>query len=481
MLLNSVARKIVFLAVILPLYSVCMVASGWGSEIQSQVVVDTQTPQTLELAVGKLGKIRSNKPIKRSFIANPEIAEIIYSKTQSPKWVFCSAKSPGTTQLTLWDEKNNIIAIYDIMVSADLSRLKMSLHEIFPGEAIRVIPSNDYITLSGTISGAGRLSNVLALAEAYAPGKVINLLQVGGIQQVMLEVRIAEMSRNLGKRLGVNFNWMNNTTMGLSLLDQITQLPNTDAGFPTDPLVVSPNVNAIFSYFSGSHQWTAFIDAMKEEGLVEILAKPTLVSLSGQTASFLAGGEFPVPVPQDRNVTIDWKDFGIGLNFTPTVLDDGTISMHVAPEVSELDFTTAVTLAGFVVPGLTTRKTSTVVELKDGQSFAIAGLLKNVIREKINKFPILGDIPILGALFRSSSYQKNETELVVIVTPHLVKPFNAGELPLPTDSFVEPDDYEFFMLGLLEGRGKDQVDDVASLPQPSKKGLEGDFGYIVPE
>ncbi|MCJ7602211.1 MAG: pilus assembly protein N-terminal domain-containing protein, partial [Desulfobulbaceae bacterium] len=169
--------------------------------MQSQIVVDTQTPQTLELAVGKLGKIRSDKPIFRSFIANPEIAEIIYSNTQSPQWVFCSAKSPGATQLTLWDEQNNIIGIYDIVVAADLASLKTSLHDIFPGEDIRVIPSNDYITLSGTISGAGRLSHVLALAEAYAPGKVINLLQVGGIQQVMLEVRIAEMSRSLGKRL----------------------------------------------------------------------------------------------------------------------------------------------------------------------------------------------------------------------------------------------------------------------------------------
>ncbi|MCJ7603472.1 MAG: type II and III secretion system protein family protein, partial [Desulfobulbaceae bacterium] len=464
---------------ILTLYGLCMVTPGWGSGIQAQIVVDTQTPQALELVVGKLGKIRSDKPILRSFIANPEIAEIIYSKTQSPKWVFCSAKLPGTTQLTLWDEQNNIIGIYDIMVSADLASLKTSLHDIFPGEDIRVIPSNDYITLSGTISGAGRLSHVLALAEAYAPGKVINLLQVGGIQQVMLEVRIAEMSRSLGKRLGVNFNWMNDTTIGLSLLDQITKLPPD--GFPENPLVVSPGVNAIFSYFSGSHQWTAFLDAMKEEGLIEILAKPTLVSLSGQNASFLAGGEFPVPVPDEDGLAIEWKDFGVGLNFTPTVLDNGTISMKVAPEVSELDYSTALTLQGYVVPGLTTRRTSTVVELKDGQSFAIAGLLKNVIREKIHKFPLLGDIPILGALFRSSSFQKNETELVVIVTPHLVKPFNAGEQPLPTDSFVEPDDYEFYMLGLLEGRGGNQVDDAASVLQPSKKGLEGDFGYIVPE
>jgi pilus assembly protein CpaC len=226
---------------------------------------------------------------------------------------------------------------------------------------------------------------------------------------------------------------------------------------------------------------TAFIDAMKEEGLVEILAKPTLIALSGQSASFLAGGEFPVPIPSRDGISIDWKNFGVGLNFTPTVLDEGTISMHVAPEVSELDYTTAINLAGYVVPGLTTRRTSTVVELKDGQSFAIAGLLKNNVREKIQKFPLLGDLPILGALFRSSSYQNNETELVVIVTPHLVKPFNAGQQPLPTDSFVAPDDYEFYMLGIMEGRGGSQVDAAVNLPQSSQKGLEGNFGYIVPE
>lgn len=466
----------IFLLAAVSFYGPWLAVPAWSGAVQTQVVAG-QTQRPLELVVGTLGKIRSTTPVARAYIADPEVAEIIYSKNQSSDWVFCSAKAPGTTQLTLWDEKNTIIGIYNINVAADLTRLKKNLHDIFPNENIRVFPSHDFITLTGTVSGAGTISHVLELAESYAPGKVINLLQVGGIQQVMLEVRIAEMSRTIGEEMGVNFNWMTDNTIGLSLLDQITQLPKD--GFPENALEVSSSVNAIFSYFSGSKMWTLLIDAMKEEGLIQILAKPTLISLSGQPAHFLAGGEFPVPVPDDDGIGVEWREFGVRLNFTPTVLDDGIISMNVSPEVSELDYTSAISISGYVVPGLTTRKTSTRVELKDGQSFAIAGLLNNTVREKIHKFPLLGDIPILGALFRSSSFQKDETELVIVVTPHLVKPFYAESQPLPTDSFVAPDSFEFNMLGLMEGRKR--ADDKAVVPQPPKKGLEGDFGYIIPE
>lgn len=470
--------KIFFGVAVFFLNVLWLTAPAWSAAVQTEVVMEGQKEQSLGLVVGKLGKIKSSKPVVRSFVANPEVAEIIYSKNQSPNWVFCSAKAPGTTQLTLWDEKNIIIGTYNIIVSADLTRLKKNLHDIFPGENIRVFPSNDFITLAGTVSGTGTIGQILDLAESYAPGKVINLLQVGGIQQVMLEVRVAEMSKSIGKKMGVNFNWMTDNTMGLSLLDQITQLP--EDGFPENALVVSPSVNAIFSYFSGSEMWTLLIDAMKEDGLIKILAKPTLISLSGQPAHFLAGGEFPVPVPDDDGIGVEWKEFGVRLNFTPTVLNDGVISMKVSPEVSEVDYTTAMSISGYVVPGLTTRKASTRVELRDGQSFAIAGLLNNTVREKIHKFPVLGDIPILGALFRSSEFRKDETELVIVVTPHLVKPMNAAsQQPLPTDSFVEPNDYEFYMGGLLEGRGR--AAGKAAGPQLPQKGLEGNFGYIIPE
>jgi pilus assembly protein CpaC len=217
---------------------------------------------------------------------------------------------------------------------------------------------------------------------------------------------------------------------------------------------------------------------LKEEGLLKVLAEPTLITLSGKAANFLAGGEFPVPVPQSSaaggtTITIEYKPFGVGLNFTPTVLSNKKINMLVAPEVSELDFSNALTTSGFVVPAITTRRVSTVIELADGQSFAIAGLLKDDVREIVSKFPLLGSIPVLGALFRSTSFRKNETELIVIVTPHLVKPLDMAKQTMPTDQYVEPNDFEFYLLGSLEGMGK---------VEPTKgSGLEGNFGHIVPK
>lgn len=476
-----------FLLVTVAFYVFWLAEPAWSGVVEPQSgVVEIQLvkgeERSLEILKGTLVKIRSERPVASRCRTNPKVIELKPDETKEmkpelAKWVLCWAKEVGTSQLVLFDEDNTLLGTYNISVFPDLTRLKKNLHDIFPNENIRVFPSQDFITLTGTVSGAATISRVLELAESYAPKKVINLLQVGGIQQVMLEVRIAEMSRSLGEEMGVNFNWMTDNTIGLSLLDQITALPAD--GYPENPMVVSSSVNAIFSYFSGSKMWTLLIDAMKEEGLIQILAKPTLISLSGQPAHFLAGGEFPVPVPDDDGIGVEWREFGVRLNFTPTVLDDGIISMNVSPEVSELDYTSVMTISGYVIPGLTTRKASTRVELKDGQSFAIAGLLNNKVRETIHKFPLLGDIPILGALFRSSSFQKDETELVIVVTPHLVKPFYAESQSLPTDSFVAPDSFEFNMLGLMEGRGR--ADDKAAMPQPHKKGLEGDFGYIIPE
>jgi pilus assembly protein CpaC len=292
----------------------------------------------------------------------------------------------------------------------------------------------------------------------------------------MLEVRVAEMSRSLQKRLGFNFAFVSSSgsNFGVSLLNQLSSLPSE--GFPSNPLAASRNINAIFRFLGGGATWTVLIDALKEEGLLKVLAEPTLITLSGKTANFLAGGEFPVPVPQaagvSTTITVEYKPFGVGLNFTPVVLSNKKINMGVAPEVSELDFSNAVTISGFVVPAVTTRRVSTVIELADGQSFAIAGLLRDEIREIVSKLPLLGDIPVLGALFRSSSFQKNESELIVIVTPHLVKPLDAGKQPLPTDQYIEPDDFEFYLLGIMEGRDR---------ASEKRSGLEGDFGHIIPK
>jgi pilus assembly protein CpaC len=214
------------------------------------------------------------------------------------------------------------------------------------------------------------------------------------------------------------------------------------------------------------------IEALEEEGLVKVLAEPTLIALSGQTANFLAGGEFPVPVPQGLGtVGIEYKSFGVALAFTPTVLDRDKISMHVVPEVSELDYSTAVQFEGYVVPGLATRRTSTVIELGDGQTFAIAGLLKDTVLDTVSKYPALGDIPVLGNLFRSRGFKNNETELVILVTPHLVKPLDP-DTPLPTDYYVQPTDLDFYVWGTLEG--------TLQRPELEQVDLEGDFGHTIP-
>ena len=304
----------------------------------------------------------------------------------------------------------------------------------------------------------------------------------------MLEVRVAEMSRSLMRRLGVNFNWISNGTFGISLLNSLSKLPA--AGWPGNPLSITDNVTWISQFTNGATTWTAFVDALKENGLTKILAEPTLITLSGRSASFLAGGEFPIPIPQSRREVArpsrsSYKTFGVALNFTPTVLGNGKINMMVNPEVSDLDFSRGVSLQGYIIPSINTRRVSTVIELADGQSFAVAGLLKDELREVVSKYPVLGDIPILGVLFRSSNYQKNETELIVIVTPHLVKPIDMAKQTLPTDQFVDPDDFEFYLLGSLEGRARSEG---AKPPAPSasvpgvKKGsgLEGDFGYMKP-
>ena len=445
-----------------------------------RITLETTSPQRLSLTVGKSIIIHSPGPVRRVSLVSPEIADAMVLTTQQ---IYVTGKAPGITSLTLWGVDDKVTAFLDLEISPDISRLKEMLHRILPDEKdIKVSTTHDHITLSGTISSTVALSQVLALAGPYAPldeekkPKIINLLEVAGVHQVMLEVRVSEISRSLLRRLGFNFAYITSgNNFGVSLLNQLASLP---AGSPAGGVGASSAINAIFRFVSNGTTWTVLIDALKEEGLLKVLAEPTLITLSGKTANFLAGGEFPIPVPQSvaaggTTITIEYKPFGVALNFTPTVLSNKKINMVVAPEVSDLDFSNALTASGFVVPSITTRRVSTVIELADGQSFAIAGLLKDDVREIVSKFPLLGEIPILGALFRSSTFRKNETELIVIVTPHLVKPLDMAKQTLPTDAYVEPDDFEFYLLGRLEGKGK---------VHPVKgSGLEGQFGHIVPK
>jgi len=433
----------------------------------------------LDLIAGKSIVLTSSKAVKRVSIANPDVADFVLL---SPQELYITGKEAGATNMTLW-QNGKVVAVYDINVRYDITSLKQDIHELLPDEEdITIVASHDTITLSGRVSKAASLSQAVSIAKAYAPEeKVNNLIQVGGVHQVMLEVRVAEMSKGTAKELGVNFAWQNGQDFGVSLLSKLVDIvpssPSVGGGGGIGGFLLSPAVNTLFRFHSGNSSWTGFIDALKEDGLVKILAEPTLISLSGQPASFLAGGEFPVPIPQGLGtVAIEYKPFGVGLTFTPTVLDEDRIGIEVAPEVSELDFSTAVNFSGFIVPGLSTRRASTVVELGDGQSFAIAGLLRDTARDAFNKYPLLGDIPILGTLFRSRSFQKNETELIIIATPHLVKPIDGDQQPLPTDYYVEPNDAEFYVLGLMEGRaGK-----TASRKDNLHGDLDGEFGHATP-
>jgi len=455
-----------------------------------RVTVSNIKSEKLSLITGQSVILESQSLIKRITVAAPATVDAM---VLTPRQVYLTGKTPGLTTITLWTEGDRISAVFDAEVLPDVTRLKTKVYEAFPKEKdIKVSATHESLTLSGTVSSASVMSQVLALAQAYAPSdkdakqKIVNLLEVGGVHQVMLEVRVAEIQRNLARRLGFNFAFLSQSgqQFGLSRLDSLT------TGFPTGVVGVTDTVNMVLRFLGGGATWTVFIDALKENGLLKVLAEPTLITLSGKSANFLAGGEFPIPVPQSgtgggTTITIEYKTFGVGLSFTPTVLSSGKINMQVSPEVSDLDFTQAVAFQGFVVPGLSTRRVSTTVELADGQSFAIAGLLRDNVRENIRKFPVLGDIPILGPLFRSSNFQKNETELIVIVTPHLVKPLDMAKQTLPTDQFVEPDDVEFYLLGRTEGESKEKMAPAAGktasvVPSRRAGGLDGDFGHIVP-
>lgn len=458
--------------------------------------VEQRDIQKLELTVGKSRVLDLPVAIKRASLASPDVADTV---VLSPTQIYLTGKASGVTNLTLWNEGGKMMGVYDVVIMPDLSRLKENIYKAMPDEKnILVMASHDNITLSGTASNASNLSRAMSIAEAYAPKKVINSMQVGGVQQVMLEVRVAEMNRELVRRLGINATAMTPQGFGMTALNQLTTMlggnsfAGVTGGLLSNTLNLSQQasaaVNGAFQFQTGNITWSGFVDALHQENLVKVLAKPTLVALNGQEAAFLAGGEFPIPVPQAFGlVTIQFKKFGVGLVFTPNIIDKKHISLTVAPEVSELDFQNALRTQGFIVPAITTRRATTTIELADGQSFAIGGLMRDNVRETINKYPGLGDIPILGALFRSTSFQKNETELLIIVTPHLVKPLDMTAQSLPTDYYEEPNDFEFYLMGYAEKGGfggkaghKSPAAEVLSNRVTRGRAMEGQVGHIVP-
>lgn len=436
-----------------------------NSNAQNVLIPKPIEPNKIEIILGKSLVMKLPAPVKKKMrisIGSEEIADCLVLSSNE---IYIKGKTAGVTNLILWQE-GDLIAIYDIEVKFDVSRLKEKLYQVFPDEKdLMVTATNNSITLLGKISNAANLSRAMAIAGAYAPeGKINNLVKVGGTHQVMLEVKVAEISRSVGRDLGINLG-------NISVSDNLLVQPLLTLGRATE---ATSGLEGFFQYSQGDLTWNAMIKALKENSLIKILAEPNLIALSGQTASFLAGGEYPIPVPDENGITIDYKDFGVGLSFTPNVLSQEKINIKVQSSVSELDFTTAVQFSGYIVPGVSIRRAATTVELADGQSFVIAGLLSESIREDVKKFPFLGDIPLLGTLFRSSSFLKNETELVILVTPRFVNPINKEAQPVPTDYYGEPDDPEFYF-------NVDKSAQKISENTNVKGNMDGQFGHSFEE
>jgi pilus assembly protein CpaC len=427
-----------------------------ASPAAAQVSVsDEANAGEIAVPLNKSQVLRSDRPFSRALIGNPEIADVLPLTNSS---LHLLGKKMGTTTLTLYDRSNRLIAVMDVVVGPDVTTLKRQLADLMPGDRVGARISNDSIVLDGTVANSIAADRAVQIAETYAPGKVVNMMSLGSAQQVMLEVRFSEIKRTALKQIGVGLlagsdgagNLTGGSGGGTSL---IPGTPTTDGLLRLGP--IAETFGVITKRFGAfGLNINAALDALERKGLVTTLAEPTLVALSGETASFLAGGEFPVPVAQSGSnggnnnaLTVEFKPFGVSLAFTPTVLADGVINMIVAPEVSSIDRSASIVINNLTIPGLSTRRAKTVVELRDGESFALAGLLRNDFQDTVRQFPGLGSIPVIGALFRSTGFQREETELVIIVTPRLVKPVRAGALKAPTDRVKEPNELELLLLG----------------------------------
>ncbi|MGP1393940.1 MAG: type II and III secretion system protein family protein [Inquilinaceae bacterium] len=415
------------------LCSVLLVAAAMLTAAAPSQAVDflgqDATPLTLSVSKGQL--IRLDRPAASVFIADPAIADI---EVMSPRMIYVFARAPGETNLFAIGEDDSLINNVRLTVFPDIDRLDQSIARLAPGSAVQVTPIDRSLMLTGRVGTGVEAADIGRLAGDYLadPAQVINRVHVDGATQVNLRVRIAEVSREVVREIGINWESLlsvGDFTFGLATGRDAFQVVD---GLPT--VIRDGITDSILGQFRNDNlDINVLIDALERENLVNILAEPNLTATSGDTASFLAGGEFPIPVSQDDNeVSIEFKPFGVSLAFTPTVLGNGRINMRVRPEVSQLTSTGAITLDSLTIPALITRRAETTVELGSGQSFAIAGLFQANETEDSSGLPLLKDIPVLGLLFRSERFQRNETELVIVVTPYLVEPVS-GPIALPTD------------------------------------------------
>ncbi len=459
-----------------------------GLALASAATAPSVRAETLEIVGGTIQRalkvpmnravvVESDVPFAELSIANPGIADI---STLSETSIYLLGKAPGRTTLTLLAADGKLITNVEVQVTADVGELKERLREVLPTEAIEVRPANDGIVLSGTVSSTVALDRALDLANRYAPDRVSNLMMVGGTQQVMMKVRFAEMSRSVSKSLGFSMigeATHGNATFGVGSGTFIAGDNPTNIA-DGNPVTLSDGTQGILgvSIDTGDVQFAVLLEALESKGFVRTLAEPNLSALSGQSASFLAGGEYPVPVrDKDGNVSVQFKPFGIVLNMTPRVVGEN-INLTLAAEVSHIDPSIGITDAGFSVSGFSTRKTESTVEMRDGESFAIAGLLQDDFQDLSTQVPWLGDIPILGALFRSADYERGQSELVIIVSAHLVTPTRGDTLALPTDRVRPPSENQLFLRGVTATTSRPVTGGAGEV---ARQDFTGSYGYVM--
>ena len=408
-------------------------------------IVSLDSPEQITrmtVTINKSETLRIEQPFVEALVGNSDIADVIPLTDRS---LYVLGKKIGSTRLSILDDTKRLLGIIEIEVAYDVTALTDQLGKSLPGSKVHATSANGKLLLTGYVSDAIALEKAVAIANQYAPDAVTNQLTVAGSQQVLLEVRFVEASRDASRNLGVGIDAQSRepgSFLGL------TNLP-TNIGLGAFPTTVLPFGSMVARLLNGGLSADAIVQALEERGMARRLAEPNLVALSGDTASFLAGGEFPFPIArQDDTITIEFKKFGVGLAFTPTVLSSGIINLKIEPEVSEIDPNNTLVVNDTTIPGLVTRRAKTTVELRDGQSFAIAGLLQANHSKARRQLPWLGQVPVLGSMFRSASYEKSETDLVIIVTPRLVKPATPQErLVTPLDQMMPGNDVDFFLNG----------------------------------
>ncbi len=513
--------------------------AAWAAERADLVLRQTRHGK-FQVSLHKSGIISLSRPAAKVSIGNAGVADILVMPNQQ---LYVVGRGLGTTNVVIWDKAERIVDAFDIEVTHDLENLKLKLFELLPGERINVYSSQGKIIMSGQVSSIVKMNAALQLGASFSPecapslqsaapemagapaaggqqgaqkesglimfpsgdvpqasgykeegcgtGVIVNMMQIAGAQQVMLEIKVAEIARDVLKRIEPNTNILNMGDKvragvnkgGASFPDALFAPGGLERDiFSTESIVgpaipelqrTLPTIDAsglLFSYLTGEFLFESVIDASRRKGLGRVLAEPTLTTITGQEAEFLSGGEFPIPVPRSgtTGTTIEFKEFGVGVKFLPVVLDSGRISLKINVAVSELSQDSPVVLRAedttnlFVIPSLKKRAASSAVELADGQTIGMAGLINDTTREFVDKFPALGDVPVLGALFRSQEFQQGQTELVIFVTPHLARPISPQQVQLPTDSFVPADDVEFYLMGRMEARRVPR----ATVPEP---------------